>query len=110
VCYLLEKKQYDSNITEQDKVILEKRLQRLVSLLGAPHAARELHTFQAVGYVDDPELHSWWLAFRFPLPAIVPVSLNLIQKQPLSLRKIYSLPFKPPLEKRYQLAKKVAHT
>ena len=110
VCYLLEKKQYDSNITEQDKVTLEKRIQRLVSLLSVPHAARELHTLQAVGYVDDPELHSWWLAFRFPLPAIVPVSSNLIQKQPLSLRKIFSLPFKPPLEKRYQLAKKVAHT
>jgi hypothetical protein len=110
VCYLLEKKQYDSNITEQEKGTLEKRIQRLVSLLSAPHAARELHTLQAVGYIDDPELQSWWLAFRFPLPAIVPVCSNLIQKQPLSLRKIYSLPFKPPLEKRYQLAKRVAHT
>jgi hypothetical protein len=110
VCYLLEKKEYDGNITEQDKVILEKRVQRLVSLLSAPHAARELHTLQAVGYADDPELHSWWLAFRFPLPAIVPISLSLTQKQPLSLRKIYNLPFKPPLEKRYQLATKVAHT
>jgi hypothetical protein len=36
VCYLLEKKQLDGNITEQDRVILEKRIQRLVSLLSAP--------------------------------------------------------------------------
>jgi len=110
VCYMFEKKEYDSNISEQNKDLLESRIQRLVSLLSAPHADRELHTLQAVGYVDDPELHCWWLAFRFPLPPMISTSLPLSQRQPISLRELYSIPFKPPLEKRYQLVRRVAHT
>ncbi|RYN28501.1 hypothetical protein AA0112_g7413 [Alternaria arborescens] len=108
VAYLYEKKEYDPNISEQDKDILHERIRRLVSLLGKPGSQRHLQTLQAVGYTDDPGRHCWWIVFRFPLSPLD--TLGSAASEPLSLRKLFDSPFKPALETRYRLARRIAYT
>jgi hypothetical protein len=106
--YLFEKKEYDPNIPERLKDALKESVRQLVALLGGSGAKRHLHTLQALGCVDDPDYHCWWLVFSFPLN---PLEVgNLVASEPLSLRTLFSLPFKPPLEARYLLAKRLVDT
>ena len=108
VAYLYEKKDYDPNISEEDKDLLQERIRKLVSLLGKTGNQRHLQTLQAVGYTDDPDRHCWWIVFRFPLsPLDTP---EMIASEPLSLRKLFHSSFKPALETRYKLAKRIVYT
>ncbi|KAF2465006.1 uncharacterized protein BDR25DRAFT_306870 [Lindgomyces ingoldianus] len=106
-CYLFEKKEYDMNITDIDKDLLKERIRKLISLLSGTRAQVHLHTLQAVDYMDDPGFHCWWIIFRFPLLIIGTFPSD---SEPLSLRKLYTSPWKPPLEQRYALAKRLAGT
>ncbi|KAF3035840.1 hypothetical protein E8E12_007753 [Didymella heteroderae] len=106
--YLFEKKDYDPNISEEDKDLLQERIRKLVSLLGKSGSQRHLRTLQAVGYKDDPDRHCWWIVFRFPLSPLD--TLEAITSEPLSLRKLFHSPFKPALETRYKLAKRIVYT
>ena len=108
VAYLYEKKEYDPNISEEDKDVLQERIRRLVSLLGEPGSQRHLQTLQAVGYTDDPDRHCWWIVFRFPLSPLD--TLGPAASEPLSLRKLFDSPFKPALETRYRLARRIVYT
>ncbi|KAF2794237.1 hypothetical protein K505DRAFT_417263 [Melanomma pulvis-pyrius CBS 109.77] len=106
-CYLFEKKEYDTNITDTEKDLLKERVRKLVTLLSNHRAQTQLHTLEAVDYMEDPEFHCWWIVFRFPSLMIGPISNN---SEPISLRQLYSLTWKPPLEQRYALAKRLAIT
>lgn len=106
-CYLFEKKEYDMNIKDADKDLLKERLRKLVSLLGSTRAQAHLHTMEAVDYMDDPEFHCWWIVFRFPLLIIDTFGH---ESEPLSLRGLYTSPYKPALEQRYALARRLATT
>jgi len=106
--YLFEKKVYDANISDTDKDVLQERIRNLVALLGGPGARRQLHTLKAVGYVDDPELHCWWIIFRFPIATGVPEDLDKLE--PLSLNKLFASSRKPALETRYKLARRLTQT
>lgn len=106
--YLFEKKDYDMNISDELKDLLGERIQKLVSLLGSPGAQRKLHTLQAIGYVDDPDYHCWWIVFQFPQSPID--DINRQPSEPLSLHKLFSSPLKPALERRYRLAKRLVDT
>ncbi|RYN51787.1 hypothetical protein AA0114_g5420 [Alternaria tenuissima] len=108
VAYLYEKKEYDPNISEEDKDVLQERIRKLVSLLGKPGSQRRLQTLQAVGYTDDPDRHCWWIIFRFPLSPLD--ILGRAAGEPLSLRKLFDSPFKPALETRYRLARRIVYT
>ena len=108
VAYLYEKKEYDPNISEEEKDVLQERIRKLVSLLGKPGSQRHLQTLQAVGYTDDPDRHCWWIIFRFPLSPLD--TLGPAASEPLSLRKLLDSPFKPALETRYRLARRLAYT
>jgi hypothetical protein len=108
VAYLFEKKDYDPNISEEDKDLLQERIRKLVSLLGQPGSQRHLQTLQAVGYTDDPDRHCWWIVFRFPLSPLD--ILGAMASEPLSLRKLFHSPLKPALETRYKLAKRIVYT
>ncbi|ORY12041.1 prion-inhibition and propagation-domain-containing protein [Clohesyomyces aquaticus] len=106
--YLFEKKEYDPNISDELKDLLQERIRKLIDLLGGPGAQRYLHTLHALGYSEDPDYHCWWIVFRFPLaPPSVPEPNS---SQPLSLRAILSSPSKPALEVRYLLAKRLVDT
>lgn len=103
--YLFEKKEYDPNIPDDEKDKLQDRIRQLMALLGEPRSQRHLNTLPALGYLDDPNYHCWWIVFRFPLSP-----LDLLgdkTSQPLSLRALYSSPYKPALEARYKLAKRL---
>ncbi|KAL5391119.1 hypothetical protein PMIN06_008540 [Paraphaeosphaeria minitans] len=103
--YLFEKKEYDPNIQDDEKDKLQDRIRQLMALLGEPRSQQYLNTLQALGYLDDPNYHCWWIVFRFPLsPLDNPDSQA---NQPLSLRELYSSPYKPALEARYKLAKRL---
>lgn len=106
-CYLFEKKEYDTNITDTEKDLLKERVRKLVTLLSNHPAQTHLHTLEAVDYMEDPEFHCWWIVFRFPSLMIGPFSND---SEPISLRQLYSLTWKPPLEQRYALAKRLAIT
>ncbi|CAN9146804.1 unnamed protein product [Alternaria sp. RS040] len=108
VAYLYEKKEYDPNISEEDKDVLQGRIRKLVSLRGKPGSQRHLQTLQAVGYTDDPDRHCWWIIFRFPLNPLD--TLGTTASEPLSLRKLFDSPFKPALETRYRLARRIVYT
>jgi hypothetical protein len=108
VAYLFEKKTYDPNISEEDKDLLQERIRKLVSLLGKSGSQLHLQTLQAVGYTDDPDRHCWWIVFRFPLSPLD--TREAITSEPLSLRKLFHSPFKPALETRYKLAKRIVYT
>ncbi|OSS47471.1 hypothetical protein B5807_07181 [Epicoccum nigrum] len=108
VAYLFEKKDYDPNISEEDKDLLHERIRNLVSLLGKTGSKQYLQTLQAVGYTDDPDRHCWWIVFRFPLGPLD--TLEAMGNEPLSLRKLFHSPFKPALETRYKLAKRIVYT
>ncbi|KAF2197947.1 hypothetical protein GQ43DRAFT_483725 [Delitschia confertaspora ATCC 74209] len=103
--YLFEKKEYDPNISDTDKDILEERIKRLVALLGSSRANRQLHTLQAVHYINDPQFHCWWIIFRFPF--FVPPNKTEFQLEPLSLRKLLTPSFRPSLEERFGLASRL---
>jgi len=103
--YLFEKKEYDPNISDHLKDSVRERISRLVALLSGSKAPRHLHTLKALGYLDDPEYHCWWIVFRFPLSPMD--SITPETKEPLSLRVLLSSPIKPALEARYKLAKRL---
>lgn len=103
--YLFEKKEYDPNISDNAKDQLKERIQQLISLLREPASQRHLHTLEAVGVLDDVEHHCWWMIFRFPLGPIDALGSTTVQ--PLSLRDMYSARYSPPLEVRYQFAKRL---
>lgn len=108
IAYLFEKKDYDPNISEDNKDLLQERIRKLVSLLEKPTSSRHLQTLQAIGYIDDPDRHCWWIVFRFPLsPFDTPETMT---SEPLCLQKLLSSSFKPALEARYKLAKRIAYT
>lgn len=105
VIYLFEKKEYDSNIDDTSKDLLEERIQQLVSLLSDSNAQRKLHTSKAVGYVEDPDHYCWWIVFQF---LETPMEFSeLSSREPLSLQKLLSSAMKPALETRYRLAKRL---
>jgi hypothetical protein len=106
-CFLFEKKDYDISLTDTDKDLLKERMRKLVSLLGGNRTHIQLHTMEAVGYMDDPKFHCWWRVFRFPLLMSEAFSN---ESDPLSLRNLYASPVKPPLEQRYLLAERLAGT
>ncbi len=108
VTYLFEKKEYDMNISDDLKDLLRERIRKLVSLLGGSGAQRKLHTLQAVGYLDDPDYHCWWIVFQFPQSPMD--SFELPSSEPLSLHNLFSSPLKPALEARYRLAKRLVDT
>jgi hypothetical protein len=108
VIYLFEKKEYDTNIDDKPKDLLRERIRQLVSLLGGLSAQRKLHTLKAVGYIDDPNHHCWWIVFQF-LQSPMEFS-ELPSCEPLSLHKLFSSPVKPALEVRYRLAKRIVDT
>ncbi|KAF2194152.1 hypothetical protein K469DRAFT_455938, partial [Zopfia rhizophila CBS 207.26] len=108
VTYLFEKKEYDMNISDDLKDLLRESIRKLVSLLGGSGAQRKLHTLQAVGYVDDPDYHCWWIIFQFPQSPMD--AFELRSSEPLSLHKLFSSPLKPALEARYRLAKRLVDT
>lgn len=110
VTYLFEKKEYDMNISDELKDLVRESIGKLVSLLGESSAPRKLHTLQAVGYVDDPDHHCFWIVFQFPLGPIGPSAPDPRTSEPLSLQKLFSSPLKPPLEARYRLAKRLVDT
>ncbi|KAF2444503.1 hypothetical protein P171DRAFT_432521 [Karstenula rhodostoma CBS 690.94] len=103
--YLFEKKEYDPNIADDEKDILQDRIRQLIALLGEPRSQRHLNTLQALGYLDDPNYHCWWIVFRFPSGPLDVLGSKTYQ--PLSLRDLYLLPYKPALEARYKLAKRL---
>ncbi|KAF2641384.1 hypothetical protein P280DRAFT_469011 [Massarina eburnea CBS 473.64] len=108
VAYLFEKKEYDLNIEDDSKDHLRERIYQLLSLLGGNGGRSHLHTLKTVGYLDDPDYHCWWIVFRFPLSPID--HLEPHSNEPMSLRALYVSPFKPPLEERYRLAKRLVDT
>lgn len=105
--FLLEKKQYDPDITYQDKELLKARLQRLILLLSSPKSA-DFRTFRAVGYCNDVNNCCWWLVFHFPISD--DTSSISAGSQPLSLSQLFPLPLKPPLEQRLHLASQLSKT
>ncbi|KAF2675890.1 hypothetical protein K458DRAFT_196182 [Lentithecium fluviatile CBS 122367] len=108
ITYLFEKKEYDANISADNKDLLKERVRQLVALLKEPGAQRHLHTLRALGYVDDFEFGCWWVVFRF---SSSPLSFGaLVGQEPLSLRDLLPLSSKPPLEARYGLAKRLVDT
>ncbi|KAF1977220.1 hypothetical protein BU23DRAFT_527657 [Bimuria novae-zelandiae CBS 107.79] len=106
--YLFEKKEYDPNIDDISKDQLKDRIQQLWALLSDSKSQRHLHTLQALGYLDDVDHHCWWIIFHFPLGPID--ALDDKANQPISLRSLYAAPYKPPLEARYKLAKRLVDT
>ncbi|OAG11163.1 uncharacterized protein CC84DRAFT_411 [Paraphaeosphaeria sporulosa] len=103
--YFFEKKEYDPNITDDEKDILQDRIRQLMALLGEARSQRHLNTLQALGYLDDPSYHCWWIVFRFPLSPLD--VLDDKANRPLSLKDLYSVPYRPALEARYRLAKRL---
>ncbi|KAK5065196.1 hypothetical protein LTR84_001033 [Exophiala bonariae] len=112
MAYLFEKKEYDMNITDELKDLVRESIRKLVSLLGEVNARRKLHTLRAVGYVDDPDYHCWWIVFQFPLGPVDSLlsAQNSRANEPLSLHRLFLSPVKPPLEARYQLGKRLVDT
>ncbi|RMD41996.1 hypothetical protein DV735_g3113, partial [Chaetothyriales sp. CBS 134920] len=110
VTYLFEKKEYDMNISDELKDVVRENMGKLVSLLGRSSAQQKLYTLQAVGYVDDPDNHCFWIVFRFPLGPIGLSALNPRGNEPLSLHNLFLSPVKPALEVRYRLAKRLVDT
>lgn len=112
VTYLFEKKEYDVNISDELKDLVRESIRKLVSLLGEASSRRKLHTLQAVGYVDDPDYHCCWIVFQFPLGPVGSLLAGPDSRatEPLSLHRLFSSPLKPPLEARYQLAKRLVDT
>ncbi|KAF1828400.1 hypothetical protein BDW02DRAFT_574900 [Decorospora gaudefroyi] len=106
--YLFERKEYDPNISDELKDQLLDRIRQLLALLTDPKSQRHLHTLQALDYLDDVDHHCWWIVFRFPLGPLD--TLGDSSHQPLSLRLLFSAPYKPPLEVRYRLAKRLVDT
>lgn len=103
--YLYEKKDYDTNISDDMKDELRDRIEKLLALLQNPKSQRHLHTLQALGYLDDVDNHCWWIVFRFPIGLMDDLGNGL--NKPLCLRMLYSSPYKPPLEDRYRIAKRI---
>jgi hypothetical protein len=102
--FLFERKDFDPDISPQDKNILWNRIQRLVMVLRGPESS-EFQTPVSKGFIHDPQHFCWWLVFSFDAmmhfhpefgPETQPVSL-LALLQPKSK-------FKPPLELRWKLA------
>ncbi|KAF1949766.1 hypothetical protein CC80DRAFT_428369 [Byssothecium circinans] len=108
VAYLFEKKEYDTNIDDEEKDKLRERVRQLLALLGSTGPRSRLQTLNAVGFVDDPDHHCWWIVFLFPLSPLD--HLEPHSNEPLALRALYSSPLKPPLEVRYRLAKRIVDT
>ena len=108
-CYLFEKKEYDLNISDSDKDLLRERIRKLVTLLGSSRTNHQLHTLQAVGYIDDTQLGVWWIVFRFPI-FLPPPSATLSQCEPVSLRNLFTSGLKPSLEQRFALARRLTGT
>lgn len=108
-CALLEKKEYDDNISDTNRKILEARMNRLVLLLRRPRSA-DIRSLPAVDFVDDPNNSCWWLVFKFELANNQTVAnlQNLVKPQPISLNTLLRSQFRPALEKRIWLANKLA--
>jgi hypothetical protein len=106
--YMLEKKEFEQNISFEEKRVLTDRIQRLIMLLGGSKSP-SFRTLLAVGYVHDPANFCWWLVFQFPvmMPAQVPLPI-----QPVSLLALLEpkTKFRPPLEYRYILASRLCTT
>lgn len=104
--FLLERKQYDANISIQDKRQLKSRFSRLILLLSSARS-ENFRTFRAVGYCDDPSSFSWWLIFQCPFSI---ASSEPNRCQIVSLRNVFSLKHKPALEERFRLASLISKT
>ncbi|KAK6527513.1 hypothetical protein TWF694_004496 [Orbilia ellipsospora] len=104
---LLEKKAYDPSISPADKRILLQRLQRLVMLLASTESP-SFRSLRALGSIADVTNYCWWLALEFPAscgpdtPLAEPITLHHLL-QP-------STKFRPPLERRLQLAVSICGT
>jgi len=104
--FLLERKQYDANISIRDKRQLKSRFDRLILLLSSARS-ENFRTFRAVGYCDDPGSFSWWLIFQCPFSI---ASAEPHKCQTVSLMNAFSLKYKPALEDRFRLASLISKT
>ncbi|CAG8954454.1 hypothetical protein HYFRA_00006082 [Hymenoscyphus fraxineus] len=104
--FLLERKEYDPDINIQDKRTLKARLDRLILLLSS-RRSDDFRAFQAVGYCEDPSSFSWWLIFQCPFSDSV---VDLGSSQLVSLKSLFPLKYKPPLEDRLKLASLLSKT
>ncbi|PFH57721.1 hypothetical protein XA68_14649 [Ophiocordyceps unilateralis] len=112
VVYLFECKQFEANISHDDKERLVGRLQLLVMLLSKPKTAA-FHTPVAEGCINDASSFCWWMVFRLSVPPL-PVSTGpqLTSLEPLSLLSLLQpkAKFRPCLEERYKLASRLCTT
>lgn len=111
--YLLERKDFDPNITPDDKAKLVQRIQRLVMLLSRPKTC-DFRTPWAEGCINDPSRYCWWMVLKLPeapSPASK-ASLLPFPPSPVSLHTILQpkAKFRPPLEQRYALASRLCST
>ncbi|ODH52793.1 hypothetical protein GX48_00987 [Paracoccidioides brasiliensis] len=106
---LLERKDYDPDISGRDKQILTMRVNRLVLLLSATKSA-DFCTPQSIGLIHDPGNHCWWIAFKFPRASIAEIPLDSVSTQPISLLSLLESKLRPPLETRLRLASMLATT
>ncbi|KAL8303160.1 hypothetical protein RB600_006865 [Gaeumannomyces tritici] len=129
--FLFERKDFDRDISPDDKRRLTERIRRLVVLLGGPRDPALL-TPRAEGCIHDAEHYCWWLVFCFTEdddgtqqqqqqqqqqqrrqnPPTTALTLPLDRHQPISLRLLIDpkTKFRPPLEQRYALASALAGT
>ncbi|KLU87115.1 hypothetical protein MAPG_06120 [Magnaporthiopsis poae ATCC 64411] len=118
--FLFERKDFDRDVSLDDKRRLTERIRRLVMLLGGPRDPAFL-TPRAEGCIHDAEHYCWWLVFRFSeedqqqqqqqqKPSTL--ALHHDNHQPISLRLLLDpkTKFRPPLEQRYVLASALAGT
>ncbi|KAK0734632.1 hypothetical protein B0T26DRAFT_746510 [Lasiosphaeria miniovina] len=112
--YLFERKDFDPNISPEDKQKLSSRMQRLVMLLRKPRSPAFM-TPQAGGYIHDASSSCWWLVLHFPLELRLslhyqlPSSTHLTPVSLLSLVRSKTAP-KPRLEARIALASAICTT
>ncbi|KAK3382661.1 prion-inhibition and propagation-domain-containing protein [Lasiosphaeria ovina] len=112
--YLFERKDFDPNISPEDKQKLSSRMQRLVMLLRKPRSPAFM-TPQAEGCIHDASSSCWWLVLHFPLELRLslhyqlPSSTHLTPVSLLSLLRAKTAP-KPQLEARIALASAICTT
>jgi hypothetical protein len=104
--FLFEKKEYDRDISAQDKQLLKARIDRLVLLLSS-RKSNEFRTLEAFGCCSDPASFCWWLVFRYPLIHNAAMPFDIENAQPVSLLSLFTSRYKPPLEHRFQLTWKL---
>jgi hypothetical protein len=118
--YLFEKKDFDWNISDRDKHLLSMRLQRLALLLSR-HKSPEFRTLHCVGSIHDLDYHCWWLVSVWEQNGNEQLEGMLNQGQapensrsqlvlPVSLLSLFDMPYRPPLEARWELAFRLSAT